>query len=243
MVDILIKEYHTCGHFSTNNTQKDILQRFWFPHNRRAISRIVTNCFCRSSKSYGHNPRSSYFRSSYFEQRWVHVYGPPSVIHSDQGLQFRDTIFKKMKNDWNIQTSSSSIYHPKGNSIIERVHRTLKDRLRTMSGHWSENLSEAVFNCNRLSGAFSAVFHRTAIPCCDWPEPSDFIQRPEPLSGPKAGDLVTIRNRKPRNTLSPRFAGNFKVAQRHGNSVILEDGRQVNLHDCILVKGSQESDR
>lgn len=173
--------------------------------------------------------------SKAFLHHWIYKFGSPAAAHTDQGKQFSSNLYDVMLNNFNIQTSFSSIYHKKGNSIIERVHRTLKDRLRTMNGRWIDNIEEAVFNCNRLSGAFQAVYNRSALPRCDWPLKSDFLVRKSTKSGPQEGDSVAIRDRKPLNTLAPRFTGRFRVKERYGNSVILPDGRQVNLHDTVRL--------
>ena len=158
-----------------------------------------------------------------------------AVFHSDQGQQFTSEVITSLKNKYNIHATFSSAYHSKGNSIIERIHRSLKDRLRCMSGYWSYNLYEAIYNCNRLSGAFLNVFSRTGIPLYDWPTKSNFISRPSSSYGPQSGDFVAIRNRNPPTTLSPRFHGHLKVRKRYGNYIQIEDGRQINIHDAILV--------
>ena len=136
--------------------------------------------------------------ASAFLRKWIHIFGPPAVIHTDQGTQFTGSLTQALLQKFNITPSYSSIYHPNGNSTIERSHRTLKDRLRVSSGQWYDNLSEAVYDTNRLSGAFQSVFKRAAIPSCDWPHPSDFINRPTPKSGPQVGDTVSIRDHNPK---------------------------------------------
>lgn len=284
VVSEVVLRYHQCGHFSANNTQKRILERFWAPKLRSVIMKVVSSCECRLLKSYGHNPQPSKFPvcepfevlsldivslpfdrgyshiltmidmrtkimvaaplpsmraedvARAFLQRWLYVYGPPAVLHSDQGGQFVGDVMSSLREKFNIAVSNSSVYHPKGNSVVERAHRTLKDRLRSKGGHWTECLPEAVYDCNRLTGAFYTVFRRTALPSCDWPNRSDFLSRRCGKAGPLAGDTVAIRDRSPRNTLAPRFSGRFRVSERRGNAVVLSDGRQVNLHDCVLVE-------
>jgi len=170
-----------------------------------------------------------------FLKRWIFVYGPPSAVHSDQGTQFLSRIFTELKDSFGIHTSHSSIYHPNGNSIVERVHRTLKDRLRSMKGMWSDNIDEAVFDCNRNSGAFLFVYQRTAVPKCDWPRKTDFVKRATGRSGPFESDKVAIKDRNPKTTLSPRFKEITRVKRRFGNSIQTTDGKQVSVRDSILV--------
>ena len=177
--------------------------------------------------------------ASIFFKEWICRYGPPAIIPSDQGQQFTSQLLNCLCENYSIRATKSSIYHPKGNSVIERAHRTLKDRLRCMPGYWTNNIHEAVYNCNRASGAFLQVYQRTGVPKCDWPVPSDFLKQKVSLSGPQVGDYVAIRQRRPTSTLSPRFHGKFKVKERYGSSVVLGDNRKVNLHDCILVGKSE----
>ena len=133
-----------------------------------------------------------------------------------------------------LQLACSSI-------VYERCSRaSLEAALITPKGKRKINyqvvlLIFGVKHPHRLTGAFYSVYNRTAVPSCDWPSPSDFIKRPTPDTGPQMGDTVAIRNKKPSHTLSPRFSGKFQVQQRLGNAIKLSDGRQVNLHDAILV--------
>lgn len=283
IVSEVVLKYHQCGHFSANNTQKRILERFWSPKLRSVIVKVVSLCECRLHKSYGHNPPPSKFPECQpfevlsldivsfpfdrgyryiltmidmgtklmvavplssirgedvaraFLQNWLYVYGPPAVLHSDQGGQFIGVVLSSLREKFNIAASNSSIYHPKGNSVIERAHRTLKDRLRSKGGHWTQHLPESVYDCNRLTGAFYNVFRRSSLPSCDWPSRSDFLLRQVGKAGPHVGDTVAVRERSPRHTLAPCFAGRYTVSERRGNAVLLSDGRQVNLHDCVLV--------
>ena len=77
---------------------------------------------------------------------WIYRYGPPAVLHSDNGPQFTSSVLQKLTQAHNIRQSHSTPYHPKGNSIVERVHRTLKDRLISAGGSWVEHLPSAVYN-------------------------------------------------------------------------------------------------
>ena len=111
-----------------------------------------------------------------------------------------------------------------------------------MTGNWFDNISQTVvYDCNRLTGAFLNVYKRTALPLADWPNKSDFLERKTSSAYPQVGDFVAMRNRSPVNTLSPRFSGKFLVKKRLGNSIVIEDDRQINLHDCVLVGRNKEN--
>ena len=94
---------------------------------------------------------------------------------------------------------------------IEGLHRTLKNRLRYISGNCADNIPRALHDCNRVSGAFLKMDNRTAVPFSDWPTSINFIQQPPSVSGQQPDDFVAVRERKPSNTLLPRFNSRFSV--------------------------------
>lgn len=170
---------------------------------------------------------------------WITIFGPPQVLHSDRGTQFESVIFRTLCDKFSIKKSATSVYHPQGNSIVERVHRTLKDRLRTMTGSWAMNLSMAVYEINRMSGSnpspMQNAFGRDGIPLSDWPKVMDNFENVESNYGPQIGDLVSVRVRNP-TPLGPKFSGSYKVSSRPSRFVVqLENGSIVSLRDVKLL--------
>ena len=56
-------------------------------------------------------------------------FGPPTVIHSDQGRNFEGNLMKEICNLMSIHKSRTTAYHPKCDSLVERQNRTLQDVL------------------------------------------------------------------------------------------------------------------
>ena len=56
-------------------------------------------------------------------------FGPPVVIHSDQGSNFESNLMKEICNLMGIHKSRTSAYHPQGDGQIERHNRTIQDIL------------------------------------------------------------------------------------------------------------------
>jgi len=71
-------------------------------------------------------------------------YGAPLQILTDQGTNFEGYLFKEMCRLLEIDKVRTSSYHPSGNGLIERFHRTLNAMLgKVVSGHqrdWEEYL-------------------------------------------------------------------------------------------------------
>ena len=76
--------------------------------------------------------------------RW----GFPEKLTSDNGSQFTSKTFTCWLRDKGIAHSRSTPYHPQGNGVVERLHRTLNTvvgKIITSKGDWAEALPMALF--------------------------------------------------------------------------------------------------
>ena len=56
-------------------------------------------------------------------------FGPPTVLHSDQGRNFESNLMKEVCNLMGIHKSRTTAYHPQCDGQVERQNRTLQDML------------------------------------------------------------------------------------------------------------------
>ena len=56
-------------------------------------------------------------------------FGPPTVLHSDQGRNFESNLMKEVCNLMGIHKSRTTAYHPQCDGQVERQNRTLRDML------------------------------------------------------------------------------------------------------------------
>ena len=80
-----------------------------------------------------------------FLRHWVARYSVPRHLVSDQGRQFTSSLWRELMSLLGISHSMTTAYHPQSNGLIERFHRTLKERLmaRALSagtGTWMDHL-------------------------------------------------------------------------------------------------------
>ena len=51
--------------------------------------------------------------------------GIPEALHSGQGQNFESTILKDTLEAFGVRKSHTTVYHPQGDSMVERLNRTL----------------------------------------------------------------------------------------------------------------------
>ena len=76
--------------------------------------------------------------------RW----GFPEKITSDNGPQFTSKAFIRWLREKGIAHSRSTPYHPQGNGVVERLHRTLNavvGKIATSKGNWANAVPMALF--------------------------------------------------------------------------------------------------
>jgi hypothetical protein len=67
---------------------------------------------------------------STFDDIWLFRYPRPEYIGFDNGRDFKN-VFEELVNNYGIKKKNSTPFNPQYNGIIERVHLTLNDALRT----------------------------------------------------------------------------------------------------------------
>lgn len=174
-----------------------------------------------------------------FTHNWLYRFGAPRVLHSDRGTQFESNLFHQFMKSFEIKKSRTTTYWPAGNGIIERVHRTLKDRLRCNRLSWAQSLQEEVFNINRSvhegtqMSPFEFLFNQKATLPADWPSVEHTKYTPLKRKTPR---LAAVKINLPVSSLSPRF-GKPQAVDKWISPQLLRlcDGRVVNVRRCKLI--------
>ena len=98
-------------------------------------------------------------------------YGPPTIIHSDQGTNFESNLMQEVCSLRGIHKSRTTAYHPKCDGQVERQNRTLQEILAAVvSEHkdgWDSWVSVAVYvyntSCHESTGfsPYKLIFGRS----------------------------------------------------------------------------------
>ena len=71
------------------------------------------------------------------EQAWLSRYSWPDCVMCDRETEFLEDFASAMKADYGIPKHSTTVRNPRANSILERVHQTLGNLIRTCQSHES----------------------------------------------------------------------------------------------------------
>ena len=96
------------------------------------------------------------------EQTWLTRYPWPNILNFDKGKEFMGEFAKMIENDYGIKRKGSSVRNPQSNGIIERVHKTIGNMIRTFN---LDNLEVTNPFCGILAATMFAIraTHHTTL--------------------------------------------------------------------------------
>ena len=140
---------------------------------------VITDAFTKFSLAVCTPNKTAKTVAKILVEKWFHVYGVPSRIHSDQGRCFDSNIIKAFCKMYGIEQSFTSPYNPCSNAFCERFNRTLFGLLKTLKSEekvdWPSHLPALVFAYNATPHAsygyqpYQLMFgHHAPAPCDNW---------------------------------------------------------------------------
>ena len=76
------------------------------------------------------------------EQTWLTRYPWPSQVILDRGTEFMAECMEMLQRDYGMTKKPITKRNPQANAIIERVHQTIGNMIRTFSLHSDESLDD-----------------------------------------------------------------------------------------------------
>ena len=137
---------------------------------------VITNAFTKFSLAVYTPNQTAKTVAKILVEKWFHVYGVPSRIHSDQGRCFDSNIIKALCKMYSVEQSFTSPYNPHGNAFCERFNCALFGLLKTLKSEekadWPSHLPALVFTYNATPHAstgyqpYQLMFGRRALAPC-----------------------------------------------------------------------------
>ncbi len=109
-------------------------------------------------------------------------FGTPRALLLDNGGEFTSHLFKNYCHSRGITLCYYTPYHPQGNSSSERMHRTLKGILATLSGAPTEVAEVPLGMPHSPERGHTHYNWRTTIFCILWAPPSPCGRNPSALN-------------------------------------------------------------
>ena len=181
------------------------------------------------------------------EQTWLTRYPWPTQVNFDRGTEFMAEFAKMIKKDYGIKKKPITTRNPQANSIIERVHQTIGNIIRTVSREnvddadpWSGVLAATMFalrathHTTLQASPMQLVFGRDAILNVKFTANWQFIKEQKqklihknnenenakriPYNY-KVGDQVLV-DEKPLSKYDSKYSGPFRVCAVNDNGTL-----------------------
>ena len=112
---------------------------------------VITDRFSKYTKAFPMPNKESKTVAELFVTRWLHEYGEPEQVHTDQGGEFEGFLMQDVYTLYSLNKSRTSPYHPEGNAQVERYNQTIASMLSVLSTSyydWDLKISMAVSSYN-----------------------------------------------------------------------------------------------
>jgi hypothetical protein len=117
-----------------------------------------------------------------FISSWVARFGVPGTVTTDRGTQFTSALWSSTYTSLGIKQVLTTAYHPQSNSMVECVHRQLKDALRVRGAGpaWRSHLPWVLLGLRAASKEDSAVSSAELVTGTPLVLPGQLLQVPNP---------------------------------------------------------------
>ena len=148
--------------------------------HRQEFLIMFVDCYSRYTILVASSKHTANTVSEALLRHVFHYFGTPRRLLSDRGREFVGEVWGKLLRSLGIQQVLTSPYHPEGNAINERSHRTLNNMLRarllegSSSKAWVDKVTGIMMSLNAMPhephgfAASMVATGRTRLPGCRW---------------------------------------------------------------------------
>ncbi|ROT83513.1 pol polyprotein [Penaeus vannamei] len=178
-----------------------------------------------------------------FINQFVTVFGPPRLLQTDNGREFKNNLFKRVCELASVQTIFTTAFHPQANGMIERTNRVVKNALATLLEasplEWDELLPYVRLAMNsavhRSLRRAREIAVETSVQAREgWARDYNRRTRKSTFAA-EVGDLVLFKDLPRmagagrRGALGPRWFGPARICKKTGPVTRLTGSRRMIL--------------
>jgi len=137
---------------------------------------------------------------------WIPCFGVPAVLTSDRGAQFTSAVWRAVCDLLGVDHVTTTAYHPEGNGMVERFHRSLKAALRARcsGGDWAEQLPWVLLGLRAAPREEDALSPAQAVFGTPLILPGQFLSQAEEPLGSFLKKLNSHLDQRSAESSSPR---------------------------------------
>ncbi len=113
---------------------------------------VLIDHFTRFAQIYPTKKNDGISAADKLFNEFVLKWGLPLRIHTDQGSEFENKLFRRLQQLTGVEKSRTTPYHPEGNSKSERFNRSIINMLKTLEekekSNWPKHLAKIAFAHN-----------------------------------------------------------------------------------------------
>jgi hypothetical protein len=163
------------------------------------------------------------------EQAWLTRYPWPSKLIFDRGNEFKAEVNKMITNDYGIKAKPITTRNPQANAILERVHQTIGNMIRTFQVYDNDSLDDNDPWSGILAAVSAAV--RSTYSTTTQATPMQLVFGCDAIMNLKfVADWTYIRNRKQRIIRQNNISENAKRTQY-----------EFNVADKVMTKNDNHT--
>ena len=107
----------------------------------------ITDYFTKFTEAFPMKDQKAETIATILVEKWIHKYGQPMELHTDQGKNFESNLLKEVLQIYEIDKTRTTAFHPQSDGQVERYNKTIMTlvyALTSKTSEWDKALQMAV---------------------------------------------------------------------------------------------------
>ena len=85
----------------------------------------ITDYFTKFTEALPMKDQKAEAIATILVEKWIHKYGQPMELHTDQGKNFESNLLKEVLQIYEIDKTRTTAFHPQSDGQVERYNKTI----------------------------------------------------------------------------------------------------------------------